>query len=80
MQLIHTSPETHYAMWPEKLVERMIKCSSRSEDIILDPFAGSGRTLRVADRLNRIAYGIDLGYQDIQGRQLKEIQKELILA
>jgi len=73
------SPDKHYAMWPEKLVERMIKCLTRPGNIVLDPFVGSGRTLRVADRLNRIGYGIDLGYQDIQERQLKEIQKELAL-
>jgi site-specific DNA-methyltransferase (cytosine-N4-specific) len=73
------SQEKHYAMWPEKLVERMIRCSTRPRDIVVDPFVGSGSTLRVADRLNRIGYGIDLGYQDIQERKLREIQKELIL-
>lgn len=73
------SPEKHYAMWPEKLVGRMILCSTKVGDIVLDPFAGSGTTLRVADRLNRIGQGIDLGYHDIQDRRLTEIQKELNL-
>lgn len=72
------SPEKHYAMWPEKLVERMILCSTKAGDTVLDPFCGSGTTLRVADRLNRIGCGIDLGYKDIQERRLKEIQKVLI--
>ena len=72
------SPEKHFAMWPEKLVERMIRCSTKPGDTVLDPFAGSGTTLRVAERLNRIGYGIDLGYQDIQARRLNEIQKELL--
>ena len=71
------SPEKHYAMWPESLVERMILCSTKSGDAILDPFAGSGCTLRVADKLNRVAYGIDLGYQDIQERRMTNIQKVL---
>lgn len=72
------SPEKHFAMWPEKLVERMVLCSTKVGDMVLDPFAGSGTTLRVADRLNRIGQGIDLGYQDIQNRRLKEIQKGLV--
>lgn len=72
------SPEKHFAMWPEVLVKRMILCSTKPGDIVLDPFCGSGTTLRVADELNRIGKGIDLGYQDIQGRRLQNIQKELI--
>lgn len=78
--IIPTQPssEQHYAMWPSKLVERMILCSTKPGDIVLDPFAGSGTTLRVADRLNRVAFGIDLGYEDIQRKRLSCIQKELI--
>lgn len=72
------SPEKHFAMWPEKLVERMVLCSTKVGDIVLDCFCGSGTTLRVADRLNRIGQGIDLGYSEIQSRRLTEIQKELI--
>lgn len=74
------SPEKHYAMWPEALVERMIKCSTKPGDIVLDPFAGSGTTLRVADKLNREACGIDLGYAEIQERRLSNIQKELLIS
>ena len=71
------SPEKHYAMWPESLVERMILCSTKAGDSVLDPFCGSACTLRVADKLNREAYGIDLGYQEIQERRLSNIQKVL---
>ena len=67
----------HYAMWPEDLVERMIRCSTRPGDVVLDPFCGSGTTLRVAEALNRKGIGIDLGYEDIQKQRLKGIQKEL---
>jgi len=73
------SPEKHFAMWPEKLVEKMILCSTKVGDTVLDPFTGSGTTLRVADKLNREAVGIDLGYDDIQKRRLSNIQKELII-
>ena len=77
---INTQPssEKHYAMWPEKLVERMILCSTKENDIILDPFCGSATTLKVAIKNNRQALGIDLGYSDIQERKLKNIQKNII--
>jgi site-specific DNA-methyltransferase (cytosine-N4-specific) len=76
---INTQPssEKHYACWPESLVERMILCSTKAGDSVLDPFCGSACTLRVADKLNREAYGIDLGYQEIQERRLSNIQKVL---
>lgn len=72
------SGEKHYAMWPERLVERMIKCSTKPGDIILDPFAGSGTTLKVAKSLQRQAIGIDLGYHEISDRRLSNIQKRFI--
>lgn len=72
------SGEAHYAMWPEKLVERLIMCSTRHGDIVLDPFAGSGTTIRVAERLNRCGVGIDLGYTELQERRMTNLQKELL--
>ena len=50
----------HFATWPPKLVEPLVKASSRPGDTILDPFAGSGTTLMVADRLDRHAIGCEL--------------------
>jgi len=38
---------------PEALLERIIKTSSNENDIILDPFMGSGTTCLVAKKLNR---------------------------
>lgn len=70
------SPFNHYAMWAEKLVERMVLCSTRPNDIVLDCFCGSGTTLMVAERLNRIGVGIDLGYKDIQEKRLANITSE----
>ncbi len=78
---IQTQPssEKHYAMWPERLVERMVKCSTKAGDTVLDPFAGSGSTLKVAEQLQRKGIGIDLGYHEISKRRTSKIQRELFV-
>ena len=49
----------HPAMFPEKLVERVLKLFSYQNDVILDPFNGAGTTTAVAHRLGRIFLGFD---------------------
>ena len=46
---------------PEKLLERIMKASSREGSIIADFFCGSGTALAVAERLGRRWIGVDLG-------------------
>lgn len=46
--------------------------------IVLDPFCGSGTTMRVAEKLNRIGIGFDLAYEELQGKRMSNIQKELL--
>lgn len=77
---IPTSPssEKHFAMWPEKLVERMILCSTKKGDTVLDCFAGSATTGKVAIKHQRNFLGIDLGYSSMQSRRSKNIQVNLI--
>jgi DNA modification methylase len=50
----------HYATFPPKLVEPMVKASTRPGDVILDPFGGAGTVGLVADRLGRNAVLVDL--------------------
>lgn len=50
----------HSAAFPEALPEWFIKLFTAPGDTVLDPFAGSGTTLRVAHRLGRNSIGIDL--------------------
>jgi site-specific DNA-methyltransferase (adenine-specific) len=45
---------------PEPLLERIIRASSKPGDIVLDPFAGCGTTLVVAERERREWIGIDI--------------------
>lgn len=53
-------PEAHFATFPTALVEPCILAGSRPKDLILDPFAGSGTTGKVALNLGRRAVLIEL--------------------
>lgn len=70
-------PLAHYSTFPEKLVERMMLCSTRPGDRVLDPFCGSGTTGRVAIRLRRRPIMLDLGYHDQQTKRMNGVQIEL---
>ncbi len=76
---IPTAPysEAHFATFPEDLVEPMIRAGCPKDGIVLDPFCGSGTTLRVAESLQRQAIGIDLGYQDLVDKRKRNNQVEL---
>lgn len=50
----------HFAPFPEALPELCIKAASRSGDLVLDCFAGSGTTLKVARNLGRRAVGYEI--------------------
>lgn len=45
---------------PSAVVRRMVRLYSRPGDLVVDPFAGSGTTLRVARALGRRAMGWDI--------------------
>ncbi len=49
----------HPTQKPEKLIAKLILASSNPNDLILDPFAGSGTTAVVAKKLGRNYIGID---------------------
>ncbi len=50
----------HPTQKPEGIVERMVLASSNKNDVVLDPFLGSGTTLRVCQQLDRNGIGIEL--------------------
>jgi site-specific DNA-methyltransferase (adenine-specific) len=52
--------QPHPTQKPEALIERMVLASSESNDMIVDPFSGSGTTLRVCQQLGRNCIGIEL--------------------
>lgn len=63
----------HPASFPEKLAEDHILSWSNEGDIILDPMAGSGTTLKMAKKNNRNYIGIEISpeYIDIINKRLQ---------
>jgi len=64
----------HFAPFPEALVAPMILAGCPEGGVVLDPFAGSGTTLAVANRLGRHAVGIELNpaYADLIRRRCQQ--------
>lgn len=49
----------HRAVFPDELVRRCILLSTIEGQVVADPFAGSGTTVRVAETMGRIGWGLD---------------------
>ena len=62
------------APFPDELVQRCLDIGCPLDGTVLDPFAGSGTTLRVAVQTGRGATGIDLN-PDFCEYMIKELQK-----
>src|SRR3990170_2951839 len=65
----------HSAAFPEALPEWFIKLFTKPGDLVLDPFMGSGTTIRVAQRMQRNAVGIE-----ILPEYCKMVEKQIIPA
>jgi DNA modification methylase len=59
---------------PESLMRQLIEDNSNPEDLTLDPFMGSGTTLRAAKDLGRKAVGIEIEekYCEIAAKRLSQ--------
>jgi hypothetical protein len=70
----------HEAVFPEELPKRLIKMYSFVGDRVLDPFAGSGTTLKVALELGREAIGYEINpkYVEIMRKKVGGLNLEVI--
>jgi DNA modification methylase len=73
--------DLHPTMKPIALVERAINNSSRTMDIVLDPFGGSGSTLIACEKTNRRCRMIELDekYIDTIIRRWEEFTGEMVI-
>ena len=67
----------HPAPFPEELPSRLMKLYSFKNDVILDPFVGSGTTCLSAlkNERNYIGYDIDQNYVDLADKRIDEYKK-----
>jgi len=56
----NSKTRAHTAVFPEQLIETAINNFSKEGDVVLDPFLGTGTTVKVAKRLNRRYIGFEL--------------------
>lgn len=72
--------KNHSAAFPEELPEWFIKLFTKENDLVLDPFMGSGTTLSVANRMGRNSIGIEIvsEYCAMVGQELDIIPQKKI--
>lgn len=75
--VIHMSTEcnnkNHSAVFPGPLPEWFIKLFTEEKDVVLDPFMGSGATIKIAQCLRRNSIGIEIqkSYCDLVSEKIK---------
>ena len=74
---VNTKPysEAHFAVFPQELIEPCIQAGSKTGDVVLDPFFGSGTTGEVAERFGRNYVGIELNeeYKSLQHKRCAQM-------
>jgi DNA modification methylase len=73
---VNTKPYkgAHFAVFPEELIEPCILAGSRIDDVVFDPFMGSGTTAQVAQHLGRKYLGCELNpdYKPLQDKRVAQ--------
>ena len=72
--------DEHPSIYPDELVYRLIKMFSYEGDTVLDPFLGSGTTVKVARELNRdgIGYEKELQYKPVIMEKLGSLPEQAV--
>jgi len=74
-------PEAHFAVFPRALIRPCVLAATKENDLILDPFYGSGTVGVVAKELRRRCVGIEIkrDYVEMAKRRTRAVQQPLIL-
>lgn len=73
-------PKIHPTQKPLNVLKRLIEIFTDKGDVVIDPCAGSGSTLRACAEMGRIAYGFEVDkhfYRLAKEKMLKNIQCSL---
>ena len=73
-------PKIHKTQKPVPVLKRLIEIYTDKGDVVIDPCAGSGATLRAALELERQAYGFEIDrffYKDAREKMLTSFQASL---
>lgn len=76
-------PKLHPTQKPVALLKKLIQIFTDPGDVVIDPCAGSGSTLRAAYELGRSAYGFEIDkdfYQAAQDQMLKGMTEGSVCA
>lgn len=76
----NVTPKVHPTQKPVPLLQQLIRIFTDENDVVIDPCAGSGTTLRAAATLNRRAYGFEIKkdfFKDAKEKILSNIQRQL---
>ena len=75
-------PKLHPTQKPIPVLKRLIQIFTDYGDVVIDPVAGSGSTLRAALELNRNAYGFEIKkdfYREAKSKMLVDVPLALKL-
>lgn len=76
----NATPKVHPTQKPVPLLERLIEIFTDPDDVVIDPCAGSGTTLRAAIQKGRKAYGFEIKknfFADARDKVLRNMQPSL---
>ena len=74
------TPKIHPTQKPIEVLRRLIEIFTDPYDVVIDPVAGSGSTLRAAASMNRSAYGFEIKkdfYKKAKEIMLTDVQQTL---
>lgn len=78
----NSSPKIHPTQKPVPLLERIIEIFTDKGDVVIDPCAGSGSTLRAAANMGRKGYGFEVNKDFFHGardKMLRRIEQNLFM-